>query len=57
MADVLLWVASVMCLPWLRDSEGGVGGNCGVLARVRWVACKRKWHAIISAIAIVEILS
>ena len=57
MADVLLWVASVMCLPWLRDSEGGVGGNCDVLARVRWVACKRKWHAIISAIAIVEILS
>ena len=41
-----------MCLPWLRDSEGGVGGNCGVLTRVRWVACKRKWHAIISAIAI-----
>ena len=38
-------------------SEGGVGANCGVLARVRWVVCKRKWHAIISAIAIVEILS
>ena len=54
MADVLVWVASVMCLPWLRDREGGVGGNCGVLARVGWVVCKCKWHAIISAIAIAK---